>query len=195
MARYDISAMNEDFDESDHADLAREDDQDDRPPSKSQRKRDMHALQALGVELVELSEDRLSQLMLPEGLALAVREARRIKAHEGRRRQMQYIGKLMRELDETDIAGFRAQLEAWNGRSKAETARQHAMERWRDRLISDEAALTEFMQLHAGVDAQALRTLIRNAKKEAAESRPPRAYREIFRVVREATEGKTKHES
>jgi len=151
--------------------------------SKTRKKAQMHALQKLGIELVDLSKERLASMQLPETLLDAIREAQRITAHEGRRRQMQYIGRLMREIDPAPI---QERLDAWRGQSKAEVARQHGMERLRDKLIADDAALTEFAQKHPDVDLQALRNLIRNARKEAAEGRPPKSYREIFKVIRDA---------
>ena len=151
--------------------------------SKTRKKAQMHALQKLGVELVELSKERLTSMDLPETLRDAIREAQRITAHEGRRRQMQYIGRLMRDIDSAPI---QERLDAWRGQSKAEVARQHGMERLRDKLIADDAALTEFAQKHPEVDLQALRNLIRNARKEAAEGRAPKSYREIFKVIRDA---------
>jgi len=151
--------------------------------SKTRKKAQMHALQKLGIELVDLSKERLASMQLPETLLDAIREAQRITAHEGRRRQMQYIGRLMREIDPAPI---QERLDAWRGQSKAEVARQHGMERLRDKLIADDAALTEFAQKHPHVDLQALRNLIRNARKEAAEGRPPKSYREIFKVIRDA---------
>ena len=155
----------------------------DESPSKTQKKAQMHALQKLGAELVELSRERLASMNLPEKLVEAVREAQRITAHEGRRRQMQYIGKVMRDVDPAPI---RERLDAWRGVSKAEVARQHTLERTRERLIADDMALTEFAHKHPGVDLQALRNLIRNARKETAEGRPPKAFREIFKVIRDA---------
>ena len=155
----------------------------DEIPSKTRKKAQMHALQKLGAELVDLSRERLESMQLPENLAEAVREAQRITAHEGRRRQMQYIGRLMRDIDPAPI---QERLDAWRGQSKAEIARQHGFERMRERLIADDAALTEFAQKHPEVDLQALRNLIRNARKETAEGRPPKAYREIFKIVRDA---------
>ena len=151
--------------------------------SKTRKKAQMHALQKLGVELVDLSRERLESLRLPENLAEAIGEAQRITAHEGRRRQMQYIGKLMRHIDPAPI---QERLDAWKGQSKAEVARQHGMERLRERLIADDGALTEFAQKHPSVDLQTLRNLIRNARKELAEGRPPKAFREIFKVIRDA---------
>ena len=151
--------------------------------SKTRKKAQMHALQKLGTELVDLSKERLASMQLPETLAEAIREAQRITAHEGRRRQMQYIGRLMRDIDPAPI---QERLDAWRGQSKTEIARQHGMERLRDKLVADDSALTEFAQKHPGVDLQALRNLIRNARKEAAEGRAPKSYREIFKVIRDA---------
>jgi len=151
--------------------------------SKTRKKAQMHALQKLGIELVDLSKERLAAMQLPETLVEAVREAQRITAHEGRRRQMQYIGRLMREIEPAPI---QERLDAWRGQSKAEVARQHGMERLRDKLIADDSALTEFAQKHPDVDLQALRNLIRNARKEASEGRPPKSYREIFKIIRDA---------
>jgi len=150
--------------------------------SKTRKKAQMHALQKLGIELVDLSKERLASMQLPETLVEAIRDAQRITAHEGRRRQMQYIGRLMRDIDPAPI---QERLDAWRGQSKAEVARQHGMERLRDKLIADDSALTEFAQKHPEVDLQALRNLIRNARKEAAEGRPPKSYREIFKVIRD----------
>ena len=151
--------------------------------SKTRKKAQMHALQKLGIELVDLSKERLASMQLPETLVEAIREAQRITAHEGRRRQMQYIGRLMRDIDPAPI---QERLDAWRGQSKAEVARQHGMERLRDKLIAEDSALTEFAQKHPEVDLQALRNLIRNARKEAAEGRPPKSYREVFKVIRDA---------
>ncbi len=153
--------------------------------SKSQVKRDMAELRALGVSLLELPQSQVDALGLPEALAAALREARRITSHEARRRQMQYIGKLMREADPVPI---RAAVEAMAGRSGAARARQRRLEQWRERLIADDAALTEFAAAHPGTDLQSLRALIRNARKEISGAHPPRAQRELFRRVREAME-------
>lgn len=156
---------------------------DDLPLSKTRKKELSHALQKLGVQLVELSRDQLASIELPETLREAVREAQRITAHEGRRRQIQYIGRLMRDIDPAPI---QERLDAWRGQSKAEVARQHALETLRERLLTDDAALTEYAQKHPQVDLQALRNLIRNARKEATAGRPPKSYREIFKVIRDA---------
>ncbi len=151
-------------------------------PSKTRRKQQMLELQALGAALVKLPEAQVAAIELPERLAAAVRDARRITAHEGRRRQLQYVGRLMREVDPEPIRAALGQLE---GNSAQARARQQLLERWRTRLIEDDLALTEYAAAHPGADLQELRTLIRNARKEIAESKPPRAQRELFRVLRE----------
>ena len=149
--------------------------------SKTQRKKEMHALQSLGAALVELAEAQLEALGLPEALAAAVREAKRITSHEGRRRQLQYIGRLMREVDAEPI---RERLDALAGHSAEAAAAHRRLEALRERLIGDDGALTDYVASHAGADLQALRTLIRNARREQKDGRPPRAYRELFRLLK-----------
>jgi ribosome-associated protein len=156
-------------------------DQYDRP-SKSQLKRDMDALQALGARLVELGPERLAKVNMPDDLRDAVKEAQRITAHGGRRRQMQYIGRLMRHVDPAPI---QAALDEFDGVSAVAKARQHALERLRERLLEDESVLNEIASRTATADFQQLRQLRRNALKEKAEGKPPRAYRELFRVLRD----------
>ena len=157
----------------------------DEGPSKSQRKRESHALQDLGEELVNLGKDSLARVPMPENLERAVRDCRKITAHEGRRRQLQYVGKQMRTLDETEVAAIQQALDIINGVSKAETAKLHALERWRDRLLAKDEALTELLAQHPDADAQQLRTLIRNARREQAAQKPPKAYRELFQVLKD----------
>ena len=142
----------------------------------------MLELQALGAALAALSESRLKEMPLDQGLREALLEAKRITSHEAKRRQMQYIGRLMRGLDPAPIRSALAEAE---GGSAQANARHRRLEAWRERLLGDDAALTAFAAEHPGADLQALRALIRNARKEAGEGRPPRAYRELFRVLRE----------
>ncbi len=149
--------------------------------SKTRKKREMHELQALGSALAALSEAQLKTMALDAQLLVALLEAKRIKSHEAKRRQMQYIGRLMRELDPAPIRSRLGELE---GTSAQATARHRRLEAWRERLIDDDEALTAFAAEHPGADLQALRTLIRNARKEAALGKPPRAYRELFRVLK-----------
>lgn len=158
---------------------------DDERPSKTRRKKDMHELQALGESLVELSPERLEQVDLSEALRDAVREAARMTRHEARRRQMQFIGRLMRDVDPAPI---RAKLDEWRGQSREATSMLHAVERWRERLIADDDALTVFAQEHPGANLQALRTAIRETRRSRESDTPPRHFRELFRLIREAVQ-------
>jgi ribosome-associated protein len=162
-----------------HAELS------DEGPSKSQRKRESHALQDLGEELVNLGKDALARVPMPENLERAVRDCRKITAHEGRRRQMQYVGKQMRTLHESEVEAIRRALDVINGVSKAETAKLHALERWRERLLAKDEALTELLTQHPEADAQHLRTLVRNARREQAAQKPPKAFRELFQALKD----------
>ena len=159
-----------------------QDDEPELPPSKTKIKRQMHELRDLGAELVELGKDQLAQLDIPENLRDAVREIHRINKFGAQRRQMQYIGKLMREVDTAPIL---AKLNAWKGTSQQHTAYMHLLERWRDRLLESDTALTELLAAHPQTDAQHLRALIRNAQKEKEAGKPPKNFREIFQVLRE----------
>ena len=142
----------------------------------------MLELQVLGVALVALPEGQLQAMRLDPDLLAALLEAKRIKSHEAKRRQMQYIGRLMRDVDAAPIRARMAEIE---GSSAQATARHRRLEAWRERLIEDDEALTAFAAEHPGADLQALRALIRNARKEASLGKPPRAYRELFRVLKE----------
>jgi ribosome-associated protein len=147
-------------------------------PSKTQRKKEMHALQALGKELVELSRDQLAQVDLPPELREAIAFAHRVTSHEGRRRHMQYIGKLMRQVDADEV---RSAIGRATGESRAAVAQMHLAERWRDRLLADDESLTAFMSERPGADAQWLRAAIRAARREHAAGQPPKHARELYR--------------
>jgi ribosome-associated protein len=151
-------------------------------PSKSQRKRDMAALQDVGTELVMLNADQLAQIELPERLFEAIVDAQRIRDFEGRRRQMQFIGKLMRDIDPAPI---RARLDLWSGAARESVAQQKLIERWRERLLGEDDALTLFAAEHAGCDLQHLRSLIASVKRDRALNRTPKNYRELFRTIRD----------
>jgi len=166
-----------------HSDPADEDDFPE-PPSKSSRKRDMQALQDLGEQLVALSPERLKKVPLPETLYEAIRAAQGFKM-EARRRQLQYIGKLMRKIDPEPI---QAQLDIFAGNSAAEVARMHRLERLREQLLEDEQTIGTIAETWPEADLQYLRTLRRNALKEREAARPPKSFREIFRVLRELQE-------
>jgi len=153
-------------------------------PSKSQLKRDMTALQGLGEDLLNLPESRWEPLALPEILYDALRHAKKITNFEGKRRQMQYIGKLMREIDPEPI---REAVAAFKLGHAQDSLRLHQSERWRERLLANDAALQEFINEHVDVDIQQLRNLVRAARKDAAnepEKRSGRAFRELFQFIK-----------
>jgi len=155
-------------------------------PSKTRLKKDSHELQALGEALANLPDDRLAALPIEESLVDAVREYKRTKTHEGRRRQMQYIGKLMRH---TDPEPLREAVAAMQVPRAKDTLALHKAEAWRDSLIADDEALTRYLAEHAEVDTQQLRSLIRAARKEGLlppEQRHGRAYRELFQFIKKA---------
>ena len=152
-------------------------------PSKSQKKREVEALQDLGAELVKLPDAQFKRIELPEDLRQAVADCRKITQNGALRRQKQFIGKLMRSIDPAPI---QAQLDAFKGVSAAENAKLHQAEKWREKLIADNEALTLFLNRYPDTDVTHLRQLIRNARDEAARNKPPRAFREIYHVIRDA---------
>lgn len=155
----------------------------DAAPSKTRRKHAMHALQNLGEALVALDPKRLRGLDLPERLVDAIVQARGITAHEGRRRQIQYIGKLMRDIDPVPL---QAVLEGWAKGPKEENARFAALERWRDRLLAEPDALEEFMGAYPQADRRHLESLVNDAKLERLRGGPPHRFRELFRQLKAA---------
>jgi ribosome-associated protein len=146
-------------------------------PSKSQRKREMHDRQALGQELAGLSAGQLARLPLSESLVGAIALAQRVTGHEARRRQMQYIGKLMRG---ADFEAIRAAYEDLMGGSRQAVALMHRCERLRERLVEDDTALGEFVREQPGIDIQWLRAKVRAVRQERAAARPPRHSRELY---------------
>lgn len=156
-------------------------------PSKSALKRQMHDLQALGQALTELPESRVAKLDLPESLRDALAEFRRTRSHEGRRRQMQLIGKLMRQTDEAPI---REAVAAFKLGSATETLALHEGERWREELLASDDAITRWLTRFPETDAQQLRSLVRAARKdakaEAGDQRRGRSYRELFQIIKAA---------
>jgi len=168
--------------ESEDSEAAKVGIEEELPPSKTRIKKQMHELRDLGKELTELGKDQLDQLDLPDNLRTAISEMHRISKFGAQRRQLQYIGKLMREIDPAPIM---ARLDAWKGRSHQHTAYMHQIERWRDRLMESDAALTELLAEHPRADAQRLRALIRNAHREREQNKPPRSFREIFQHLKE----------
>ena len=154
-------------------------------PSKTRRKQASHELQELGEALVGFSDARLEPLDLGEPLLDAIRACRGIRSHEARRRQMQLLGKLMRGIDVEPVRAAIAESQIGPAR---DSLALHQAERWRAELIADDAATTRFANRHPDADLQQLRTLVRNARKDASgvpEQRSGRAYRELFRFIRE----------
>lgn len=159
----------------------------DAPISKTRRKKEVHALQDLGAELVALNAAQLAAVELPERLRDAVMTARRISGFEARRRQLQYIGKIMRTVDPAPI---RAALEVWRAQSRSHTAAHKRIEAWRERLLSDDAALTDFLQEYPQANARRLRTLMSAALRERAAGQPPHAFRALYQALRALIESR-----
>jgi ribosome-associated protein len=154
-------------------------------PSKTRRKADMHALQDLGVALVELEPKRLDVLAadtrLPERLVDAIREARGITAWGGRKRALQYVGKLMREVDPEPI---RKRLDLWAHGHDIDVDRQRALEHWRERLMTEPDALDALAVAFPRLDRARVRSLVARSRDERDHGAPPHAYRELFRVLK-----------
>jgi len=162
----------------------------DQDYSRNDAKRDSDAKQQLGEDLLGLGANARAQLNLPEALIVALNDAKKIDAHGARRRQMQYIGKLMRKLDEDTLQAVQAALLAQHQGTAEQAQALHEAEDWRDRLIDSDEAVTQWLANHRETDAQALRSLIRQARKDAKPTkagetpRHGRAYREIFQLVK-----------
>ncbi|WP_460529047.1 ribosome biogenesis factor YjgA [Chitinimonas naiadis] len=150
--------------------------------SKSQMKRDVEALQDLGVQLIALSKMQLKKLDLPEALLVAIKDAQKITANGAIKRQRQYIGKLMREVDPAPI---RALLDSLRGDNDQQTAWLHQIERTREELLTDDKAVAALISEHPEVDIQQLRQMIRNARAERAAQKPPKHYRSLFQFLKE----------
>jgi ribosome-associated protein len=148
--------------------------------SKTRRKRQMRDLQDVGAALVELSKEQLSRLGLPETLFEAVLACKDITKHEARRRQMQYIGKIMRNVDSAPIA---AQLRALEAPSKHETALLHLAEKWRQEFLADPDAIARFAREFPEADHDHLLNLVKGALEEKRASKPPKKFRELFHAV------------
>jgi ribosome-associated protein len=151
-------------------------------PSRSERKREAEVLQKLGEALVALPPDHLKKIPLPIELAEAIRLAQRITAHGGRRRQLQLIGKLMRQIEDPQL--IRTALDRIENRNTAATVSHHLAEHWRDRLIAEgDAALADFLAEYPNTKHRHLRQLIQAAQHEQASGKPPKSSRELFRFV------------
>jgi len=157
------------------------------PPSKSARKRQAQALQDLGLALARLPEQHRQAVDMPDDLREAIETYLKTRSHEGRRRQLQFVGKLLRRADPAPLL---AAVEGFQSGRAADAERLHTVERWRDALIADDEALTRWAEAHPDSDLQQLRNLIRAARKEGAggdpEQRQPRSFRQLFRLIRAA---------
>jgi ribosome-associated protein len=159
---------------------------DDRPdrPSKTALKKQAHDLQALGLALAELPPDRLEPLPLADPLREAIAEYRRTRSHEGRRRQLQLVGKLMRH---AEVEPLREAVAAYKLGGARDALALHRAERWREELVADDEAADRWMAAHPTSDRQQLRALVRAARKDAAlapEQRHGRAWRELFQFIK-----------
>jgi ribosome-associated protein len=161
--------------------------------SKTDLKRESAQLQDLGEELMSVSQDLRDKLQLPEKLGQALDEAARIRDFEGRRRQLQYVGKLMRSLEPEELETIRQTLATRNQGSAQEIALLHQAEQWRLQLLADDQALAQWVEHHPSTDVQQLRALVRQARKDAKDQlsqagqapRQGRAYRDIFQMLKE----------
>ncbi len=172
--------------------------------SRTDMKRESDALQKLGEDLLDLRSDLLARLQLSDKLLDALAEARRITNFEGKRRQMQYIGKIMRKLEESQVAAIHAAMDEQRNGSPTEKLSVLQAEQWRERLLADDGALAEWLDSFPATDTQQIRALIRQARKDgqaappvaaAAEGETPaprkasRAYRELFALLRAQISG------
>ena len=172
--------------------------------SKTDAKRESEQVQKLGEQLLVLQEDRFARLRLPEKLVEALAEMKRITNFEGRRRQSQYVGKLMRNLDEPQLQAIRDALDEQQKGSAQGALELHEAETWRDELIAKDDALERWIAQHPGTDTQQLRALVRQARKETpvdadavAKGLAPRhgrAYRDIFQLVKQHLQGEGQDE-
>ena len=156
--------------------------------SKTKRKQQMHELQDIGEELVELSKEALSKIPMSEDLLDAIKEYKRLNAHEARRRQMQFIGKIMRK---EDTAPIREKLEQIRGSSTAATALLHRIERYRSAMIDKDEAITQFLSDFPHASVQELRTLVRNTRKEQELNKPPKNFRALFQELKTIMAGES----
>lgn len=155
-------------------------------PSRSQNRREALEVLALGEKLVSLSEAQLSKLPVPDSLLPHIRECRRITAHIAHKRQLAYLAKQMRREDDEVLEAIRDALDEHGETARREVAAMHRVEAWRERLLDDgDAALAQLLDEHPTADRQHLRALVRNALDERHKNKPPRAFRELYRELRE----------
>lgn len=149
-------------------------------PSKSQKKRDSEAMQKLGLELTRLPAEQLAHIDLPEDILEAIVDYKKMKSFGALRRQAQLIGKLMRKLDG---AAVREAIDRATGQSRAAVAALHRAERLRDAMIEDDKAVTQYIEENPDTDVQRLRQLVRSARKEREQAKPPKSARELYKLI------------
>ncbi|OZG70548.1 hypothetical protein BTA51_25795 [Hahella sp. CCB-MM4] len=155
-------------------------------PSKTSKKKAMQALQDLGKELAQLRQEQLDELPISDRLKDALIDYQKFPSHEAKRRQLQYIGKLMRDVDEEELQPY---LDKFREGSTTQTALHHSAERWREQLLSGgNEALTEFVDEHPGGDVQHLRHLIRNTQKDIEQNKNRGAAKKLYRYIRDMLE-------
>ncbi|CAM4008995.1 ribosome biogenesis factor YjgA [Vreelandella rituensis] len=153
-------------------------------PSKSQLKREMHALQELGETLIAMKPAELARFPLSDDMLRAIEETSRIRSHEGRRRHMQYVGKLIRK---EDLVAIQAVFDSVDQEQQQRDHSFHRLEKWRDRLIEeDDSAIDAFIADYPDTDRQTLRQLIRNSRRERDQAKPPTSARKLFKFLRES---------
>lgn len=154
-------------------------------PSRSQKRREALDVLALAERLVELPDGQLAAVAMPDDLRELVRDSRRITAQIARKRQLQFLAKAMRREEDDILDAIRGALDKGRDQSRRETAELHRLEAWRERLLEDgDEALAELLDEYPDADRQLLRQLVRNARLEREKQRPPRAFRELFRVLK-----------
>lgn len=155
-------------------------------PSRSQNRREALEVLSLAEKLVSLTEAQLARLPVPEGLLPHIRETRRITAHIAHKRQLAFLAKQMRREEDEALEAIRDALDEDGEAARREVAAMHRVETWRDRLLADgDAALAELLDEHPTADRQHLRQLVRSALDERKRNKPPRAFRELYRALRE----------
>jgi ribosome-associated protein len=153
--------------------------------SRSQNRREALEVLALGEQLVGLTPAQLSRLPIPDDMMGHIEYTKKITSHGARKRQLAFLAKQMRREEDETLEAIREALDANSDTSRREVATMHRVEDWRERLLAEgDAALSALLDEHPGADRQQLRTLVRNAQAEKAKNKPPRAYREIFQVLR-----------
>lgn len=166
-----------------------DDNEHDYGPTRTQQRRDALAVLALAGQLVELPPSRLDKLDLPDDVRAEIAQTRRITAHVARKRQLAYLAKIMRRHEDSAFDAVRAALGENREKQRQETAAMHRLEAMRERLLGDdEQALAELIAEHPAIDRQHLRSLIRQARVERDASKPPRAYREIFQLLKDLSQ-------